>query len=67
MTRKQALIAELERYDSLIEQAQELLREGLPYVQQAYETQHDDAIKQVLKTIYIQLNMTEEAKALDAQ
>ena len=59
--------AELERYDSLIEQAQELLREGLPYVQQAYETQHDDAIKQVLKTIYIQLNMTEEAKALDAQ
>lgn len=59
--------AEIERYDSLVKQAEDLVRTGLPYVKQAYEAQPSDDIKHVLKSMYVQLNMMEEAKALDAQ
>ena len=57
--------AEIERYDSLVKQAEDLVRTGLPYVKQAYEAQPSDDIKHVLKSMYVQLNMLEEAKALE--
>lgn len=57
--------AEVERYDSLVKQAEDLVRTGLPYVKKAYEAQPSDDIKHVLKSMYVQLNMMEEAKALD--
>lgn len=57
--------AEIERYDSLVKQAEDLVRTGLPYVKQAYEAQPSDDIKHVLKSMYVQLNMMDEAKALE--
>ncbi|MBR4390948.1 MAG: tetratricopeptide repeat protein [Bacteroidales bacterium] len=59
--------AEIERYDSLVHQAEDLVRTGLPYVKQAYDAQPSDDIKHVLKSMYVQLNMMEEAKALENQ
>ena len=59
--------AEQEQYNGLIEQANGLLRTGLPYLQQAYEAQPSDDVKNVLRSIYVKLNMTEEVKALDGR
>ena len=58
---------EIERYDELVKQAEDLVRTGLPYVKQAYEAQPSDDIKHVLKSMYVQLNMMQEAKALDEE
>ncbi len=55
---------ELEQYDGLIEQANELLRTGLPYLRQAYDAQPSDDVKNVLRSIYVQLKMNDEVKAL---
>ena len=57
--------AEIEQYNKLIGDAEELLRTGLPYVKQAYEAQPTPEVKNVLKTMYVQLKMNDEAKALD--
>jgi len=57
--------AEIEQYDALIAEAEELLRTGLPYVRQAYETQPSEEVKSVLKSMYVQLKLDDEAKALD--
>ncbi len=59
--------AEIEQYNKLIGDAEELLRTGLPYVKQAYEAQPTPEVKNVLKTMYVQLKMNDEAKALDAE
>jgi len=59
--------AEQDQYNSLIEQANELLRAGLPYLQRAYEAQPSDDVKNVLRSIYVKLNMMEEVKALDGK
>ena len=59
--------AEIEQYNKLIGDAEELLRTGLPYVKQAYEAQPTPEVKNVLKTMYVQLKMNEEAKALDEE
>ena len=59
--------AEQEQYNGLIEQANTLLRTGLPFLQQAYEAQPSDDVKNVLRSIYVKLNMTEEVKALDGK
>ena len=59
--------AELEQYNKLVGEAEELLRTGLPYVKQAYEAQPTPEVKSVLKTMYVQLKMNDEAKALDAE
>ncbi len=59
--------AEQEQYNNLIEQANELLRTGLPYLQRAYEAQPSDEVKNVLRSIYVKLNMMEEVKALDGK
>lgn len=59
--------AEQEQYNKLIEQGNELLRAGLPYLQQAYEAQPTNDVKNVLRSIYVKLNMMEEVKALDGK
>ena len=59
--------AEQEQYNSLIEQGNELLRTGLPYLKQAYDAQPSDDVKNVLRSIYVKLNMMEEVKALDGK
>ena len=59
--------AEQEQYNNLIEQANGLLRTGLPYLQQAYDAQPSDDVKNVLRSIYVKLNMTDEVKALDGR
>ena len=59
--------AELEQYNGLMDQANELLRSGLPYLKQVYETQPSDEVKNVLRSIYVQLKMTDELKALMGQ
>ena len=58
---------EIERYNGLIKEAEEFLRTGLPYAEQAYQAQPSDDLKHVLKTMYVQLKMMDEAKALDAE
>ena len=60
-------LEKVNEYNALVEQAEELVRTGLPYVKQAYETQPTPEVKNVLKTMYVQLKMNEEAKALDAE
>ena len=55
---------EQEQYNSLVEQANELLRAGLPYLRQAYDAQPSDDVKNVLKSIYVKLKMNDELKAL---
>ena len=57
--------AEIAKYDGLIEQANELLRTGLPYLKKAYEAQPSDDVKNVLRSIYVKLKMADEVKALD--
>ena len=59
--------AEQEQYNSLIEQGNELLRTGLPYLKSAYDAQPSDDVKNVLRSIYVKLNMMEEVKALDGK
>ena len=60
-------LEKVKEYNDLIDQAKELVRTGLPYVKQAYEAQPTPEVKNVLKTMYVQLDMNEEAKALDAE
>ena len=55
---------EQEQYNGLIEQANELLRMGLPYLKNAYDAQPSDDVKNVLRSIYVKLNMMDEVKAL---
>ena len=59
--------AEMEQYDKLIQEANALIETGLPYVKQAYEAQPTPEVKQVLKSMYVRLNMTEELKALEGE
>ena len=59
--------AEQEQYNNLIEQGNELLRAGLPYLKSAYDAQPSDDVKNVLRSIYVKLNMMEEVKALDGK
>ena len=48
----------------MMEQANELLSKGLPYLKQAYDAQPSDDVKNVLRLIYVQLKMNDELKAL---
>lgn len=58
-------IEKQKEYEELVKQAEDLVRTGLPYVKQAYDAQPTPEVKQVLKTMYVQLKMNDEAKALD--
>lgn len=62
-----ASMAEIERYNKLMDESTEYLRQGLPYAKTAYEAQPSDDLKHLLKTLYVKLKMMEEAKALDAE
>ena len=59
--------AEIERYNALMDESTEFLRQGLPYAQTAYQAQPSDDLKHLLKTMYVKLKMFQEAKELDAQ
>jgi len=59
--------AEMEQYDKLIQEANALIETGLPYVRQAYDAQPTPEVKQVLKSMYVRLNMTDEVKALEGE
>ena len=59
--------AEIQKYNGLIQEAEELLRTGLPYAKEAYDAEPSDELKHVLKSIYVQLKMMDEANALDAE
>lgn len=56
---------EQKEHDRLIEQGNALLEKGLPYLRQVYDAQPSDDVKAVLKSIYVQLKMYDEAKALN--
>ena len=60
-------LSEAKAYNELVSQAEELVRTGLPFIKQAYEAQPTPEVKKVLKTMYVQLKMNDEAKALDAE
>ncbi len=62
-----ASMAEIERYNKLLDESTEFLRQGLPYAKTAYEAQPSDDLKHLLKTLYVKLKMMDEAKALDAE
>lgn len=62
-----ASMAEIERYNKLMDESTEYLRQGLPYAKTAYEAQPSDDLKHLLKTLYVKLKMMDEAKALDAE
>ena len=59
--------AEIERYNKLMDESTEYLRQGLPYAQTAYKAQPSDDLKHLLKTMYVKLKMLNEAKELDAE
>ncbi len=52
-------------YNKLVQDAENLVRTGLPYVKQAYEANPTPEVKNVLKSMYVQLKMNDEASALD--
>lgn len=58
---------QVKEYEAKVAEAEELMRTGLPYVKKAYDMQPTPEVKQVLKTMYVQLKMNDEAKALDAE
>lgn len=62
-----ASMAEIERYNKLLDESTEFLRQGLPYAKTAYDAQPSDDLKHLLKTLYVKLKMMDEAKALDAE
>ena len=39
----------------------------MPYLKQAYDAQPSDDVKNVLRSIYVKLNMMEEVKELDGK
>ena len=55
----------LARANALTEEGNEFLREGLPHAERAFEAQPSQELGQVLKSIYIRLQMMDEAAALN--
>ena len=60
-------LTEQAKYEELLGQAQDILKVGIPFVKQAYDAQPNDDIKRVLKSMYMDVKMYDEAKALDAE
>ena len=56
---------EVQRYNDLMKEAEDYLRTGLPFAEEAYRAQPSPELKHVLKTMYVQLKMMDEAKALE--
>lgn len=59
--------AEQKQYNALMKEREEYLRAGLPYAKKAYDEQPSEEMKRALRSIYVNLNMYQEAKALDEQ
>ena len=59
--------AEQQRYTELMKEREDYLRAGLPYAKKAYEAQPSEDMKRALRSIYVNLNMMNEVKELDAQ
>lgn len=55
----------LERANALTEEGNEFLRQGLPHAERAFQAQPSVELGQVLKSIYIRLQMMDEAAALN--
>lgn len=58
---------EVDKYNEMVTRAQDLVKVGIPYVKQAYEAQPNDDVKKVLKSMYVDVKMLDEAKALDEE
>lgn len=57
---------ETKKYDEMMAQIDEVRKQALPYVEKAHELLPDDeAIKQILKSLYVNLKMMDNAKALE--
>lgn len=59
--------AEQQRYTVLMKEREDYLRAGLPFAKKAYEAQPSEDMKRALRSIYVNLNMMNEVKELDAQ
>ena len=57
---------ETKKYDAMMVQIDEVRKQALPYVEKAHEMlPEDEAIKQILKSLYVNLKMMDKAKALE--
>jgi hypothetical protein len=61
-------LSETKKYDEMTEQANEIIRKALPYLEKAYEIMPDnEETKQVLVTIYTRFNMDDKLKEISAE
>lgn len=58
-------LSKQKEYDNLMEQANGILNEALPYLEKAYAAQPDETLKSILKTVYQKLKMNDKAKELN--
>ena len=59
-------LSETKKYDEMMVQIDEVRSQALPYVEKAHELlPEDEAIKQILKSLYVNLKMMDKAKALE--
>ncbi len=57
---------ETKKYEAMMAQIDEVRKQALPYVEKAHEMlPEDEAIKQILKSLYVNLKMMDKAKALE--
>ena len=57
---------ETKKYDAMMAEIDEVRKQALPYVEKAHEMlPEDEAIKQILKSLYVNLKMMDKAKALE--
>ena len=57
---------ETKKYDEMMAQIDEVRKQALPYVEKAHEMlPEDEAIKQILKSLYVNLKMMDKAKELE--
>jgi len=57
-------LSKQKEYEKLIEQSNAILREGLPYLEAAYNAQKDETLKTILKSVYVKLKMNDKAAEL---
>lgn len=58
---------ETKKYDAMMAEMDEVRKQALPYVEKAHELlPEDEAIKQILKSLYVNLKMMDKAKALES-
>lgn len=61
-------LSETKKYDELTEQANDIIRKALPYLEKAYEMQPDnEETKQVLISVYTRFKMDDKLKAIKGE